>query len=137
MFRRVILSCIICLTSTITTRAISADDQRAREAAVQWLLTLDAGKYSQAYHEMPPRVRTAKGEENFVNWMKTRRAPFGQARTRKFLRAVKTTKLLGSPDGNYQKIGFKTSFDRKKDGAEALVLTNETGSWKVSGYKIY
>ena len=137
MNRKLLLSVVLCLTASITVEAVSADDQAARNAALEWLATADAGKYDTAYHAMPPRVRTDKGEENFLVWMKTRRTPLGHVRSRKFLRAVKTRSLLGSPDGNYQKIGFKTSFDRKKDAAEALVLTKETGSWKVSGYRIY
>jgi hypothetical protein len=125
------------LISSARSRAISADDQAARDSALQWLGQIDAGHFAQAYHEMPPRIRTARGEELFVNWQKTRRAPLGHAHTRKIYKVTRTQKLEGAPDGNYQKMAFKTSFDRKKDAFEMLILTSETGKWEVSGYKIY
>jgi len=117
--------------------AISQDDQAARDAALQWLALLDNGHYPQACHAMPQRVRAGKSEENFLSWLQARRAPLGHALSRKYMKAVHKRTLTGLPDGNYYEIGFKTSWDRKKNGAELVVLTSETGHWQVSGYKIY
>ena len=58
-----------------------------------------------------------------MSWMKARRLPLGRPRTRAFYRVTHTHKLIGAPDGNYQLILFKTSFERKGVAAEAIVLT--------------
>jgi len=117
--------------------AISADDQAARDAALHWLGLLDSHQYGQAFDAQPPRIRTASIRENFIKWMQGRRTPLGRARSRSFLKVVHTHKLLAAPDGDYQQIGFKTSFEHKAEGAEAVVVTRETGHWQVSGYRMY
>ena len=117
--------------------ALSPDEKAARDSALQWLEVMDSGHYAQAYREMPPRVRTGKGEEIWVDNCRARRTPLGHANSRKFMKAVHTTSIIGAPDGNYYRIGFKTSFERKHNGAELLVLTRETGHWQVSGYRVY
>jgi Protein of unknown function (DUF4019) len=123
--------------ATPNASAISADDQAAPDAALRWLNLLDTGRYGQSFDELPPRIRISGKRETWVDWMLGRRASLGHARTRSFYRVVHTHKLSVAPDGDYQVIGFKASFDRKKDAAEALVLTKETGKWQVSGYKLY
>jgi hypothetical protein len=71
-----------------------------------------------------PRISAGGGgEDRFVSWMKARRLPLGRPRTRAFYRVTHTHKLIGAPDGNYQLILFKTSFERKGVAAEAIVLT--------------
>jgi hypothetical protein len=61
--------------------------------------------------------------------------PLGHARTRAFYKVVAYHSAKGWPDGNYQKIYFKTSFDRKASAWELVVLTKETGRWQVGNYK--
>jgi uncharacterized protein DUF4019 len=68
--------------------------------------------------------------------MRTIRAPLGKARTREFRQVKHTHALVGSPDGNYELIVFKTSFEHKPDAEEVVVLTSETGTWKVSDYRL-
>ena len=124
------------LSLATTSSAISPDDQAARQAAFDWLALVDAGHYAKAYESYPPRVRTERGEQRSLDWFRTRRLPLGRTRSRTFLRVNHTHTLIGAPDGNYQQIVFKTSFDRKANGAEGLVVTKETGRWQVSGYGI-
>ena len=127
---------LIVLEFAPNAKAISTDDQAARDAAVQWLNLLDAHQYNQAWDAQPPRIR-AGIRENFIRFMQSRRAPLGRARSRSFLKVTRTNKLIGAPDGNYEKIGFKTSFERKADSVEGVIVTKETGHWQVSGYKIF
>jgi hypothetical protein len=117
--------------------AISADDQAARNAALQCLGLLDSGRYAEGYRQFPPRVLAGGKEAQFVSYCKARRFPMGHPIKRSFFRVTHTHKLMGAPDGNYEIILFRTKFERKADGAEGLVLTNETGRWQVSGYKVY
>jgi Protein of unknown function (DUF4019) len=88
---------------------------------------LDTHQYGQAFDAQPARIRAGGIRENFIKWMQGRRAPLGRLRSRSFFKAVHTHSLIGSPDGDYQTIGFKTSFERKDHAAEAVVVTKETG----------
>ena len=123
-------------SATTVPAALSASDQNARQTALRWLTSVDVGNYGAAYEQQPPRIRAAKMKEQFVKWMLVRRAPLGYARARNFLRVVHTHKLIGAPDGDYQKMLFKTSFEKKPLGLEMIVLTSETGHWQVSGYAV-
>ena len=114
--------------------AISAPDQAARDTALNWLAIVDTGQYSKAWNAYPPRIKAGRLEENFKGWMRARRFPLGHAKTRQFLKITHTHRLNGAPDGDYQLIAFKTSFERKAVALEEVVLTSETGHWQVSGY---
>ena len=104
----------------------------------RWLNLVDTSHYGQAFDEQAARIKIASlGRDHFVKWMEGRRTPLGRALTRSFLKVVHTHKLEASPDGDYQKIAFKTSFERKADAVEAVVVTKETGHWQVSGYRLY
>ena len=118
----------------MTASALSVSDQRARETALHWLTLLDVGNYGDAYEEQPPRIRAAKMKEQLARWMLSHRAQLGYARARSFIRVVHTHKLTGAPDGDYEMILLKTSFEHKAAVLEVLVLTSETGHWQVSGY---
>ncbi|MBV9617578.1 MAG: DUF4019 domain-containing protein [Verrucomicrobia bacterium] len=130
-------ACLALLLSSATPApALSISDQHAREIALRWLTLVDVGNYGDAYEQQPPRIRAGKMKEQFVRWMLVRRTPLGYARSRTFLRVVHTHQLIGAPDGDYQKILFKTSFEHRALALEFVVLTSETGSWHVSGYAL-
>ncbi|MGH7982530.1 MAG: DUF4019 domain-containing protein, partial [Candidatus Udaeobacter sp.] len=65
------------------------------------------------------------------------RAPLGRPLSRKFVKAYFSKTLPGSPDGYYEFFIYATSFQRKAQGAERVVLTNESGHWHVSGYRFW
>jgi hypothetical protein len=96
-------------------RAISPDDQSAREAALQWLGLIDSGHYRQAFEQWPARLQAATmgGVDHFVKWMQTRRTPLGHPWRRAFYKVSAYHNANGWPDGNYQQIDFKTTFERK------------------------
>lgn len=129
--------CIAMLCSFATPRAsaMSADDQSARDTALRWLNLTDFGRYRQAIEEQAPRIKNASmGRDFFVKWMETRRVPLGRARTRSFVKVVHYHRANGWPDGDYQEILFKSSFEHKALAAELIILTKETGRWQVAGY---
>jgi len=99
----------------------TSDDQSARDEAVRWVSLMDAGQYRLAYEEQPPRVKAASaGRDYFVRWMQTRRVPLGRVRARSFYNRRYYHNAIGSPDGNYVQIYFKTSFERKAAGGRRL-----------------
>jgi hypothetical protein len=112
-------------------------EQEARAAALHWLQLVDAGDYAQAYGEEPARLRAATTEAQFNRSMEGRRAPFGKVLSRKFIGAAFTKKLTGSPDGRYESILFRTSFEHKAVAAERVILTYESRRWRVVDYRVY
>ena len=114
-----------------------AREKEARAAALEWLELIDAGNYGQAYAEEPERLRAATSEEQFARSMEGRRVPFGRVLSRSFIGAAFTRKLTGSPDGRYESILFKTTFENKKLAAERLILSHESGKWRVIDYRLY
>ena len=112
-------------------------ESEARAAALHWLHLVDAGDYAQAYEEEPARLRAFATEGQFLRSMEGRRAPFGQVLSRKFIGAAFTHKLTGSPDGRYESILFRTSFQHKGLAAERVILTYESGQWRVVDYRVY
>jgi hypothetical protein len=115
-------------------RAREAD---AKSAALEWLTLVDAANYPAAYALEPARLRAATTQEQFVRSMEGRRAPFGRVLSRSFIGAAFTRKLTGSPDGEYESILFRTSFENKKLTAERVILASESGHWRVVDYRLY
>lgn len=114
-----------------------AREKEARAAALEWLELVDAGNYARAYGQEPERLRAATTEEQFVRSMEGRRVPFGRVLSRSFIGAAFTRKLTGSPDGRYESILFRTIFENKKLAAERLILSHESGQWRVVDYRVY
>jgi len=112
-------------------------EKAARTAVEEWLALIDRANYAAAYAREPARLRAATTEEQFVRSMEGRRQPFGRVLSRSFIGAAYTRKLTGAPDGNYESILFKTSFENKKVAAERVILSRESDGWKVVDYRVY
>ena len=133
-----IVGAAILLVSASVTKAVSGDDQAARDEALRWENLIDSSHYQQAYEEQAPRIKAGSmGKEFFVKWLNTHRTPLGRARTRQFFEVKHSQHALGWPDGNYEQISFKSSFEHKATAVEVIILTKETGSWRPAGYKLY
>jgi hypothetical protein len=114
-----------------------AREKEARAAATAWLALVDAADYTAAYASEPERLRKPTTEEQFARSMEGRRAPFGRVVSRSFIGAAFTHKLTGSPDGQYESILFRTSFANKSLAAERVILSHESGQWRVVDYRVY
>ena len=112
-------------------------EKETRAAALEWLGLVDSGNYPAAYAMEPARLRAATTEEQFIRSMEGRRVPFGRVLSRSFIGAAFTRKLTGSPDGRYESILFRTSFENKKLAAERVILSHESGQWRVVDYRVY
>jgi hypothetical protein len=113
-------------------------DPQAVAVASKWLSVFDAGNYAQAYAMFPPRVRSAGDavEKQWVGSQRARRTPLGRTLSRQFFKAYSARTLPGSPDGYYELLMYKTSFQHKAQAYEGVTLTKESGHWQVSGYRI-
>jgi hypothetical protein len=112
-------------------------EKETRAAALEWLALVDAANYPAAYAMEPARLRAATTEEQFIRSMEGRRAPFGRVLSRSFIGAAFTRKLSGSPDGRYESILFRTSFENKNLAAERVILSYEARQWRVVDYRVY
>jgi hypothetical protein len=114
-----------------------AYEQAARVSAIEWLELLDDGDYEEAYDREPARLRAGGTVRQFIRSMRARRAPFGKTISRKFIGAAYSQKLTGAPDGNYESVLFKTSFEHKTVAAERVILSRDHGTWRVVDYRLY
>jgi hypothetical protein len=135
--KRILLVLLAFATLTQSALAISVSDQEARNNALHWLGLVDAGRYEQAHSELATRVRRGTKLEDFLRYMRSRRAPLGSAISRTFWQVNAFRQLIGAPDGNYQRITFKSRFTRKAQAVEAVIVTHESGRWQVSGFKFW
>src|SRR5437763_16451072 len=114
-----------------------ANESDARAAALHWLQLLDSGYYEEAFEFEAQDFRMSRTQSQFVRLMQARRAPFGNALSRKFIGAVHLEKFVGAPEGNYQSVLFKTAFERKNPTAERVILIKQSIGWRVIDYRIY
>ena len=111
-------------------------DPQAVAVANKWLSVFDAGNYAQAYAMFPARVRSAGDavEKQWVGSQRAKRTPLGRTLSRQFVEAYFARTLPGAPDGYYELLMYKTSFQHKAQATEGVTLTKESGHWQVSGY---
>ena len=112
-------------------------ENTARAVAERWLGMIDDGDYEEAFEHESIRFRISGTQKQFVRHMQGRRAPLGRAASRKFIGAMSMKKLVGLPDGIYESVLFKTTFENKSIAAERVILTNESARWQVVDYRIY
>jgi len=130
------------LTASCAPHSATRIDKRAventtRVVAERWLGLLDAGDYEEAFEHESMRFRISGTQKQFVRYMQGRRAPFGHVESRKFIGAAHMKKLVGLPDGIYESVLFKSTFENKSIAAERVILTKESERWQVIDYRIY
>ena len=113
-------------------------DPQAVAVANKWLSVFDAGNYSEAYAMFPARVRSAGDavEKQWVGSQRAKKTPLGRTLSRQFVEAYFARTLPGSPDGYYELLMYKTSFQHKAQATEGVTLTKESCHWQVSGYRV-
>jgi hypothetical protein len=129
---------VVCLCwAAPCAHALSESDSEARAVATNWLALLDNGRYTEAFNKQAARIKRGGKLEDFERWCKSRRTPLGRPLSRSFFQVKSLHQLIGAPDGNYQRILFKTRFERKSQSVEQVIVTAETGHWQVSGYRMW
>lgn len=126
-----------CATRSSTRLDKRTAENTTRAVAERWLAMLDAGDYEEAFEHESLRFRIAGTQKQFVRYMQGRRAPFGQVQSRKFIGAAHLKKLVGLPDGTYESVLFKSTFENKSVAAERVILAREPERWQVIDYRIY
>ena len=110
------------------------NDDAAREAAIQWLQLIDAGRYEEAASQGSQEVRSF---EEWLNPLKNQRAALGRVNKR-HLTVINHTSIVSGVPGvrDYYIIRFKTGFERKPAAAEKVTLTRIGCCWEVFEYRV-
>jgi Protein of unknown function (DUF4019) len=112
----------------------AAEERAAQRQALGFLGYLDAGRYSDGYAYTSKLIRRQMGQAAFAKNVQKDRAPLGAKQTRKLLDATYTTSLQGQPAGQYVVLQYNSDFADKKGAVETLVLSFESGYWRVAGW---
>ena len=126
-----------CATHSVSRAEKRANENDARTAALHWLQLLDDGDYEEAFEFEAQDFRMSRTQNQFVRLMQARRAPFGNALSRKFIGAAHVEKFVGAPEGNYESVLFKTAFEHKNPTAERVIMIKQQIGWRVIDYRIY
>src|SRR5713226_2099324 len=109
--RIILLILSFCCVVPARALTVSADDQAACEAALQWLKVVDSGNYKDAVLLMSENVR---GSRDWTNYFAAQRAPFGHVNNRKIAEVKHASTVPNDPEVRLHVImRFKTSFERK------------------------
>ena len=123
------MSALIC-----SARALSKEDETARDVALQWLQVVDSGNYKDATLMMSEAVRAT---QDWSNYLAARRAPLGRLSKRNIIEIKHASTVPGDPELRQHTImRFKTSFEHNPAATEEIVMTKMGCCWEVSGYSI-
>ena len=122
---------LICSALALT---LSANDEVARKAAVEWLQLVDAGKYQEAGAQAAQEIR---GFEQWLDYLARQRGAVGRANKRKLVEMHHASTVAGIPDVRpYHVIQFKTSFEHKPSASETITIAKVGCCWEIFNYKI-
>ncbi|HLW34626.1 MAG TPA: DUF4019 domain-containing protein [Chthoniobacterales bacterium] len=134
MKRGALIGLLIAITVVSDALTLSKDDELARDAAVQWLQLVDAGRFDEAASQGSTEVRSF---DQWLNYFAVHRGPLGRANKRKIIEVKHTANLPGLPDvRRYAMIRFKTAFERNPAATEEVVLAKIGCCWEIFGYAI-
>ena len=123
------MSALIC-----SARALSKEDEAARESALQWLEVVDSGNYKDAALIISEAVR---GSQDWLKYFAAHRAPLGHVNKRQLIGVKDASTIPSDPVLRPHAImRFKTSFERKAIAVEKVVVTKMGCCWEVSGYAV-
>ncbi len=114
-----------------------AAKEKARAAEARWLALVDAAKWSDSWKEASTAFRKAVPEQKWETGVDGVRRPLGKVLHRELGSEAYSTSLPGVPDGQYVVSQYRTSFERKADAGETVVVQLDgDGSWRISGYYV-
>lgn len=114
-----------------------ATDALPTTVVEQWLAHLDHHEYQQSWHTAAPYLQRAIPAPQWTQTLVAHREPFGKVIQRQHSMTEYKGTLPGVPNGQYAIAHFLTSFEKKDQALETVVMTLESnGAWKAIGYTI-
>ena len=112
----------------------TAQQAEAFEAAKAIVKALDRGAFDQVWEQSSETLKDSTFEAVFTKLMSATRGKLGQPAPRGAPRIGFSKKIDADlPDGDYSIVEVDTNFSGKVV-TEKLVLTRESGRWKLAGY---
>ncbi|MBM3782955.1 MAG: DUF4019 domain-containing protein [Acidobacteria bacterium] len=122
--------------SSVWLPVLAQGDGRARADAEQWLALVDNGKYRDSWKEASKPFRTQVTAEEWERQVRAVRESIGSLASRKLASSKAAKTLPGAPDGDYVVMMFEAKFTKKESAIETVVVSLESGHWRVAGYFI-
>lgn len=105
-------------------------------AANAWVALLDRQRWDESWATAGALFKAQMSKAQWASTIQPVRQPLGMLSSRAVQSAVPASSLPGVPAGEYRIVTFRTSFARKPDAIETVVLAREGAGWKVNGYFI-
>ncbi|MEK7760529.1 MAG: DUF4019 domain-containing protein [Nitrospirota bacterium] len=103
----------------------------------QWLAHLDHHEYQESWQTAAHYLQRAIPAPQWTQTLVAHREPFGKVIQRQHSTTEYKGTLPGIPNGQYAIAHFLTSFEKKDQALETVVMTLESnGTWKAIGYTI-
>jgi len=107
------------------------------ENATNWLKYADELDHENTWKHSSTLFQSAIVLDDWARSLKAARGPLGHVLSRSVssIEALETPD--GAPDGNYVKLLFNSSFEKKQCALETITLVEEPGGqWRTAGYFI-
>lgn len=132
---------IFCLTVLNGCFNSSESNPKAEAEALKdvesWLAIMDSLKFVEAFRQTAKIVQNESSEEEWEFAFNEMNKLIGRAFLRKVRDKQFFRELLGLPKGEYVVIVFLTTFTKRKETLETVMLTKEEdGKWRVFNYHI-
>lgn len=107
-------------------------DPAVVDAARQWLLLVDQGRWDDSYRATARSFRELNTSQVWANASERVRTPLGAM----IARTLIGQENLPAPPHGYEVVKFRTTFANKADAVETVTLDREDGVWRVVGVTI-
>lgn len=107
-------------------------DPAVVEAARQFLVLIDQGRWDDSYRASGAPFRKLNTSQVWAAASEKVRAPLGAVMSRVLI----GQENLPAPPYGYEVVKFRTSFAKKADAVETVTLDREDGGWRVVGVTI-
>ncbi|MWV28596.1 helix-turn-helix domain-containing protein [Aurantiacibacter rhizosphaerae] len=119
-----------------TGTALSAEDARIRDTALDWLALGDAGEWDESWQQAGEMFQSQVTAAQWETAATQVRAPLGGVISREIMSVQQTDTLPGTPPGDYAVVQFATAFASAPGSLETVIMRKEDGSFKTVGYFI-
>ncbi len=107
------------------------------ESATNWLSYADQQDFDTTWNNSSEIFQSAVDLNDWRQQLKSARSPLGAVISRRIEAVDALETPPGAPDGNYTKLLFDSSFEKKKTAKETITLIEENdGQWRIAGYFI-
>ena len=134
MVNRLVTLCVAGLICSASAASLSKNDEAARDAAVQWVQLIDAGRYEEAASQGSQELHSF---EQWLNYLKNQRESLGHVNKRQVTAIKRTALVSGVPEvRRYFLVRFTTALAGKTSVTEQIALSKIGCCWEIFEYKV-